>query len=101
MVVEWLNIMFIPKFEPDRQDKYSPVWKWEIFDNCGVYSVLNHDVTVKYYLAERKYKFGIRFMFDLFRAKLRAHKTSLLAIEIIERIKEQLQAELRSSNFKI
>ena len=33
MVVEWLNIMFIPEFKPDRQDKFSPVWKWEIFDN--------------------------------------------------------------------
>lgn len=27
VAVEWLNIMFIPDFVPDRQDKYSSVWK--------------------------------------------------------------------------
>lgn len=62
IAVEWLNIMFIPDFLPDRQDTYSLVWKWEIFDNCGVYSILKHDVIIKYYLVERIYNFGIRFL---------------------------------------
>ena len=101
MVVEWLNIMFIPDFVPDRQDIYSPIWKWELFDNCGVYSVLRRDAIIKYYLAEQKYNLGIRFLIDLFRVKLRAHKYSTLAFEVIKRLKTQLHEEMKSPRSRI
>ena len=101
MVVEWLNTLFIPDFESDRKDIYSPVWKWEIYENNGVYSVLTRDAIVKYYFVDSIYNFGLRFLFDLFRTKLRAHRDSRLAVELINMLKAQLQKEIIDQSVKI
>ena len=72
-----------------------------MFDNCGVYSVLTRDAIIKYYLAEQIYNFGIRFLIDLFRVKLRAHQYSTLTFEVINRLKTQLHEEMKSPSTRI
>jgi hypothetical protein len=66
------------------------IMRWELYENCGVYSLMFTDGHIEYYLVEKKYYFELVTLSEMLTVKLRAKKDSQMALQLIEKIKTQM-----------
>ena len=60
MVMEQFNIMLDTEWGKElTRSPFSVVKTWELFENCGLYSLTCVDARVEYYLVEKKYAHGL------------------------------------------
>ena len=64
--------------------------KWELLENCGVYSLLYMDGKTEFYLVEKKYTHPLKTLGDMLNLKLSANGPSEMAHRLVEQIKDQL-----------
>jgi hypothetical protein len=66
---------------------------WELFENCGVYSLVFTDGHIEYYLVEKKYYFELVTLSEMLNVKLKAKKDSQMALQLLEKIQTQMCTE--------
>ena len=66
--------------------------KWELFENCGVYTLVYMDGKTEYYLVEKMYDHGLKVLGEMVNIKLSANKC-MMALNLLELIKAQLVTE--------
>ena len=67
---------------------------WELFENCGVYSLAYIDGKMEYYLVEQKYAHGLKTMGEMLHVKLSANGPPQMAHDLIEKIQHQMTTDM-------
>ena len=91
LIMEYLKMMFAPEEDNAILDKFfSPVVKWQVYENSGVYSVMKLNGRIEYYLVERKYNHGLSMMQSMMKRRPNACQGSTLAPELELKIARQI-----------
>lgn len=71
--------------------------KWELFENCAVYSIMFTDGKMEYYFVEKTYAHTLVDLLQMQKVKLQVSGPSIMAFNLIEKIKAQIAVEQQRS----
>ena len=93
MAVEQINIML--DTELGRKLRmilpHAVLRKWELFENCGVYSLLYLDGKIEFYIVEKKYIHPLKILKEMINLKLSVSGPSEMASRLVTQIKDQIE----------
>ena len=93
MAVEQINIMLDTEWGKKLRMllPHAVLMKWELFENCGVYSLLYTDGKLEFYLVEKKYIHPFKILNDMISLKLSVSGPSMMASRLVAHIKDQIE----------
>ena len=65
--------------------------KWELFENCGVYSFLYMNGKLEFYPVENKYIHPFKILKDMISLKLSISGPSMIASRLVAQVKDQIE----------
>ena len=103
IAVEQINIMLDTEWGKKLRMvlPHAVLRKWELFENCGVYSLLYMDGKVEFYLVEKKYLHPLKILTDMINLKLFARRPSMMASRLVEQIKDQIESNPSNKFLKL
>ena len=89
MAMEHLHVLVDTNVGKQLRERRSDalIRAWELYENCGVFSLLFIDGHIEYYLVDKKYYFDLATLSEMLNIKLKAKKNSQMALQLLENIK--------------
>jgi hypothetical protein len=69
---------------------HAALMKWELYENCGVYSLLYMGGNTEFYLVKKKYIHPLKTLNDMINIKLSVCGPSEMVSRLVEQIKNQI-----------
>ena len=93
MALEQINIMLDTELGKKLRMilPHAVLRKWELFENCGVYSLLYMNGKIEFYLVEKKCIHPLKILKDMINLKLSVSSPSMMTSRLVEQIKDQIE----------
>ena len=93
IAIEQINIMLDTEWGKKLRMvlAHAVLRKWELFENCGVYSLLYMNGKIEFYLVEKKYIHPLKILKEMINVKLSVSGPSEMASRLVEQIKDQIE----------